>query len=103
MPVFAARWVDEARAQGMRVSRFEWSDDLPGRDAASGTAVVGDPEQLEQFLRRFVAANISDGVRAVTVPPEAGTAEGVRAILVPPGTQTVESVLYFPNYHLEGE
>jgi alkanesulfonate monooxygenase SsuD/methylene tetrahydromethanopterin reductase-like flavin-dependent oxidoreductase (luciferase family) len=87
----------------MRVSRFDWVDDLEGREAASGTAVVGDPEQLERFLRRFVAANVSDGVRAITVPPEGGTDEGVRAILVPPGTQTVESVLYFPNYYLEGE
>lgn len=90
MSTFPAHLAEAARAQGLRLSAFEWRDDMPGREAASGTAVVGDPAQLEAFEAEFIAARI-------------GVDHGIRTLLTEPDSQTAESVLYFPNYHLEGE
>jgi hypothetical protein len=91
MATFPPHLAASATAEGLRLSPFEWiENDLPGREAASGTAVVGDYDRLEAFLDRFVAARI-------------GADGHVRALLAKPDPGTVESVLYFPGYYLDGE
>jgi hypothetical protein len=91
MTVFPAHLADAATAAGLRLSAFEWiENDMPGREAASGTAVVGDVEQLKGFERTFVADRI-------------GIDGAVRTLLTEPDSQTTESVLYCPGYHLDDE
>lgn len=91
MALFPPHLAASAAAEGLRLSPFEWiENDLPGREAASGTAVVGDYDRLEAFLDRFVADRI-------------GVDGSVRALLAKPDRDTVESVLYFPGYYLDGE
>lgn len=89
MAVFPADLAAAAQAAGLRLSPFDWTAHRwCGQEAVAGTAVIGDPERLEAFRRRFIAQCVGEGVRIFTPEPE---------------SQTTESVIYFPNYYLEDE
>lgn len=89
MTAFPAPLADLARAEGLRLSTFDWRD-LPDHEPLTGTAVIGAPDHLEAFERQFVNARI-------------GTDGGVRTLMAKPGRESAETVLYFPGYHLHEE
>lgn len=89
MPAFPAHLAETALAAGLRLSAFDWRA-MPNHEPLTGTAVIGDPGDLEAFLRRFVNTQIgSDG--------------GIRSLMAEPDEHSTETVLYLPGYHLDSE
>lgn len=83
MPAFPAELLAFVNAEGLRASRFEFPR-IPGRDwEMAGTAVVGAPVTLVALREQ--------------VPEE------IHTFLSEVLPYTEEAVLYFPDYHLEGE
>lgn len=89
MRPFPASLAQAARKAGLGLHPFDWTMHRTSADEAiTGTAVVGDLERLQWFLRQFIAPHLREGLRVFTPTPE---------------PQTAESVIYFPNCYIGDE